>query len=222
MSEPILQYFAYSHLPPVLAAVSKQFHDLAHWLVNTLPRCAERHATLRKLLESKDAAVRAALGVEAIILHPVAAGIGGAASVYDGPRDPITGQPLPAGSPYSAAHKPVDPQPGAAFDPEADRTFAAHQLATDPHGSLKTAPSGAFDLVRDWTEGGLSGDYWSETIAVAAQDYRIPSQGLVSWSKRHHGAMQPPDGTMRVVERPDGTTLALNSAGVVIAVRDDT
>ncbi|MBZ4402445.1 hypothetical protein [Myxococcus sp. AS-1-15] len=71
--EHILQFFAYAHLPPHLAAVSKPFHDLAHALVNgdngpesgtvtlgpPLPRNQERTAALRKLLESKDAAVRA-------------------------------------------------------------------------------------------------------------------------------------------------------------------
>ena len=61
MSEPILQYFAYAHLPPHLQAVSKPFGDLAHSMVETLPRNPERTVALRKLLESKDAAVRAAL-----------------------------------------------------------------------------------------------------------------------------------------------------------------
>lgn len=59
--EPLLRYFAYDHLPPHLQAVSKQFHDLAHWLANAYPRNPERTVALRKLLESKDAAVRAAL-----------------------------------------------------------------------------------------------------------------------------------------------------------------
>ena len=61
MSEPILQYFAYAHLPPRLQEVSKPFGDLAHSMVETLPRNPERSVALRKLLESKDAAVRAAL-----------------------------------------------------------------------------------------------------------------------------------------------------------------
>ena len=46
--EPILQFFAYAHLPPHLQAVSKPFGDLAYDLVD-------------KLLEAKDAAVRALL-----------------------------------------------------------------------------------------------------------------------------------------------------------------
>lgn len=61
MEEPILQYFAYQHLPKHLQWGSKVFHDLAHTIVETLPRNPERTVALRKLLESKDAAVRAIL-----------------------------------------------------------------------------------------------------------------------------------------------------------------
>lgn len=60
-ADPILKYFNYEHLPPRLQGVSAQFHLLAHWIVGSLPRCPERTVALRKLLESKDAAVRAAL-----------------------------------------------------------------------------------------------------------------------------------------------------------------
>ena len=59
MKEPILQFFEYSHLPPDLRLVSMRFHDLAHDLVNNMPRNPERTVALRKLLEAKDAAVRA-------------------------------------------------------------------------------------------------------------------------------------------------------------------
>lgn len=59
--EPILQFFVYEHLPPHLRAVSQAFSLLAHDLVRDLPRNAERTVALRKLLESKDAAVRARL-----------------------------------------------------------------------------------------------------------------------------------------------------------------
>lgn len=58
---PILKYFAYGHLPTKLRDVSAPFNDLALSLCRTLPPCAERSVALRKLLESKDAAVRAAL-----------------------------------------------------------------------------------------------------------------------------------------------------------------
>jgi hypothetical protein len=59
MSEPIMQFFAYAHLPEKLQAISKPFCELAMWVEATLPRNAERTVTLRKLLEAKDAAVRA-------------------------------------------------------------------------------------------------------------------------------------------------------------------
>jgi hypothetical protein len=57
--EDIMQYFAHAHLPPALAAVSRPFGELADQVVVNLPRCPERTVTLRKLLEAKDAAVRA-------------------------------------------------------------------------------------------------------------------------------------------------------------------
>ncbi len=60
-TEPILQYFDYEHLPSHLQVVSKPFGDLARELVSSLPRNPERSVALRKLLEGKDAAVRAAL-----------------------------------------------------------------------------------------------------------------------------------------------------------------
>ena len=59
MSEHIEQFFAYAHLPPHLQAVSKPFGELAAHIIETLPRNPERTVALRKLLESKDAAVRA-------------------------------------------------------------------------------------------------------------------------------------------------------------------
>jgi hypothetical protein len=59
--EPILQFFAYGHLPPHLAEISGEFSALATWIVETLPRNPERTVALRKLLEAKDAAVRAKL-----------------------------------------------------------------------------------------------------------------------------------------------------------------
>jgi hypothetical protein len=59
--DTILQFFAYSHLPPALQEVSKPFGDMANALVQQMPRNPERTVALRKLLESKDAAVRARL-----------------------------------------------------------------------------------------------------------------------------------------------------------------
>lgn len=61
MEEPILQFFAFEHLPESLQLVSAPFHDMAHEVIMQLPRSPERTVALRKLLESKDAAVRAKL-----------------------------------------------------------------------------------------------------------------------------------------------------------------
>lgn len=57
----ILRYFAYEHLPEHLAEVSKPFSELAWLVAERLPHCAETSVALRKLLEAKDAAVRAAV-----------------------------------------------------------------------------------------------------------------------------------------------------------------
>ena len=57
--EHILQFFAHAHLPPHLAEVSRPFCEMAERIVETLPRNPERTVALRKLLEAKDAAVRA-------------------------------------------------------------------------------------------------------------------------------------------------------------------
>ena len=61
MSEPILQFFDYAHLPADLQQISRPFHTLACEIVSNLPRNPERSVALRKLLEAKDAAVRAKL-----------------------------------------------------------------------------------------------------------------------------------------------------------------
>lgn len=61
MTEHIMQFFAFAHLPPHLQDVSRPFHDLAQQIVADLPRNPERTVALRKLLEAKDAAVRARL-----------------------------------------------------------------------------------------------------------------------------------------------------------------
>jgi hypothetical protein len=61
MTEPIMQFFSYGHLPDHLQRISRPFAELAERIVETLPRNAERTVALRKLLEGKDAAVRAAI-----------------------------------------------------------------------------------------------------------------------------------------------------------------
>jgi hypothetical protein len=76
--EHIMQFFAYAHLHPHLQLVSRPFCELAHAIVlgdnvpecggmtmgPPLPRNPERTVALRKLLEAKDAAVRALIAKE--------------------------------------------------------------------------------------------------------------------------------------------------------------
>lgn len=59
--EAIFQFFRYSHLPEHLQAVSQVFHHAAQRIIRELPRNPERTVALRKMLEAKDAAVRARL-----------------------------------------------------------------------------------------------------------------------------------------------------------------
>lgn len=61
MEEPMMRWFSYDHLPPALQETLRPYCELAQWIVKTLPRTAERTVSLRKLLEAKDAAVRAAM-----------------------------------------------------------------------------------------------------------------------------------------------------------------
>lgn len=55
----MLKWFAYAHLPARLQPVSARFAVLAHAIVETIEPGPERTVALRKLLEAKDAAVRA-------------------------------------------------------------------------------------------------------------------------------------------------------------------
>lgn len=55
----MLKWFAYEHLPEHLQFHSKPFRDLAVRICEYLEPGPERTVALRKLLESKDAAVRA-------------------------------------------------------------------------------------------------------------------------------------------------------------------
>ncbi len=117
---PILVHFGYYHLPAALAKISKPFHELAHNLTLELAPGPELSAALRKLLEAKDAAVRAAIDSGALhrsVPPPVTPEQLDARRVQARQQvDPITGQPLPEGSPYSMAHEPVRP---AGVDPHA-------------------------------------------------------------------------------------------------------
>lgn len=58
-NDRMLKWFAYQHLPDHLQAVSRPFHDLANTIQENISAGPERTVAFRKLLESKDAAVRA-------------------------------------------------------------------------------------------------------------------------------------------------------------------
>lgn len=55
----LLHWFEYEHLPPHLKEVSKPFGVLANQMFKSLEFGPELETCLRKLLEAKDAAVRA-------------------------------------------------------------------------------------------------------------------------------------------------------------------
>jgi len=57
--ERMLKWFEYGHLPSEMQDVSKPFSDLAEGICGNIQPGPERTTALRKLLESKDAAVRA-------------------------------------------------------------------------------------------------------------------------------------------------------------------
>jgi hypothetical protein len=57
----ILRFFDYDHLPTKQGEVSNYFFDLAYTMEEMLPDGPEKSTCLRKLLEAKDAAVRASL-----------------------------------------------------------------------------------------------------------------------------------------------------------------
>jgi len=60
----IMQFFEYEHLAPDLAMTASLFARLANNIDMGLPDSAEKSVCLRKLLEAKDAAVRATLTAE--------------------------------------------------------------------------------------------------------------------------------------------------------------
>lgn len=60
-ADRMLKWFSWDHLPDRLQKVSRPFGELAQLMCGTIEPGPERTVSLRKLLESKDAAVRAAL-----------------------------------------------------------------------------------------------------------------------------------------------------------------
>jgi hypothetical protein len=60
-NERLMRYFEFGHLPVKLQHVSRHFYTVADLVRNTVPDGPEKTVCLRKLLEAKDCAVRAAL-----------------------------------------------------------------------------------------------------------------------------------------------------------------
>ena len=60
-NERMLKWFNFDHLPKELQTVSSGFYELAMHICGTVKSGPERTVSLRKLLEAKDAAVRAKL-----------------------------------------------------------------------------------------------------------------------------------------------------------------
>jgi hypothetical protein len=86
MQDPIMQFFKFDHLPPHLQEASRPFSVLALHITLQLPRNPEQTVALRKLLEAKDAAVRARIYEE-----PDADGLGAdVASIPPDDREPLT------------------------------------------------------------------------------------------------------------------------------------
>jgi ferritin-like protein len=61
MSQRLLKFFQFAHLPKELQPFSAPFWDVACSMQATLPDGPEKEMCMRKLLEAKDCAVRAAL-----------------------------------------------------------------------------------------------------------------------------------------------------------------
>jgi hypothetical protein len=61
MTNPIMRYFEYGHLPHPLSDISREVYTLAHEMESSLADGPEKSAGLRKLLEAKDCFVRAAI-----------------------------------------------------------------------------------------------------------------------------------------------------------------
>lgn len=55
----LLEFFTWEHLPPHLQEVSRPAAQLAYQMANAMPDSPELTVGLRKLLEAKDAFVRA-------------------------------------------------------------------------------------------------------------------------------------------------------------------
>lgn len=59
MEDRMLKWFACNHLPENLQRISEKFAILAEFICSDIQEGPERTVAMRKLLEAKDAAVRA-------------------------------------------------------------------------------------------------------------------------------------------------------------------
>lgn len=64
MPEPIMEFFAAGHLPPLLRNISEECAMLATYMDERLEPDPEKSAGLRHLMEAKDCFVRAAIRQE--------------------------------------------------------------------------------------------------------------------------------------------------------------
>ena len=119
-TEALLKFFRYDHLPEKLQDISRPFADLAQNLAEKLDG-PELTAGLRKLLEAKDCAVRAALSLVLLLLLPLLTGcatmraiIPGGVTAADAEWSGVAGAPISVVGSIASTAKPDDPRIAAA------------------------------------------------------------------------------------------------------------
>lgn len=114
---PILRHFGYGHLPASMHAQMAPVAQLAAHIVNHFPKGEERNRALRKLLEARDCLQRAALDMMRTPIAQTQAERYSSEWIRRDTEarraaravDPVTGEELPTGSPYSQAHAVIRP-----------------------------------------------------------------------------------------------------------------
>ncbi len=99
-ADPVLHFFHYTHLPEKLRETSKLFFTLAYRITCAVPRNAERTVALRKLLEAKDAAVRANLPAPTVrfdVAHGIPKSMLPVKEVSQAEFDRMIGEPVETG-----------------------------------------------------------------------------------------------------------------------------
>lgn len=59
--ERMMKWLSYEHLPPEVQEIVQTYHNVGMFICHTIPAGPERTVALRKLVESKDCAVRASI-----------------------------------------------------------------------------------------------------------------------------------------------------------------